>query len=167
MQYKTINLRFVKHRKEEIMNKNGKPKTTCKAKKRIYIRPSGNQGILSTGISRVMGEKLILSVVYYDTVNDLLKKKRHDKTPLTYDEEIGLGSIIKRFFNGFECENDKAVCKSDTCLFAGNPDEWVKYEGSDNLCDLVYRYTEKGQNFNPPKCDAMGRRIPGDGFCNH
>ncbi len=151
------------------MNKNEKSKTTRKAKKRIYVRRRSDQGSLSSETFRLEAEKLRLSEVdfYYDTVNDLLKKKVHDKAPLTYDEELELGSILK-LFKGFECENDEAICKSDTCRFAGIPDKWVKYQDFEHLCNLVYNYTVNGPNLDPPEGgDAMGWVWPGDGFCNH
>ena len=148
------------------MNKNEKNKTTCKAKKRIYVRQISDQGSLSSGTFRLKAEKLRFSEVnfYHDPVNDLLKKKVHDKIPLIYDEELKLGSMLK-LFKGFECENDKAVCKYGSCLFAGNPDDWVKYRKYDNLCDLVYDYIKFGSKLNPLKCDAMSISF-GNGFCN-
>ena len=140
------------------MDKNKKTKTTRKIRKKIYSRHN-DQDRLSSRTSVVD--------VYYDPANDLLKRKVHYKIPLTYDEEVELGSILK-LFKGFECENDKTVCKSDTCRFAGTPDGWVIHEDFPCLCDLVYHYTKNGPNLDPPKGgDAMGCRMPGDGFRYH
>jgi hypothetical protein len=75
-----------------------------------------------------------------------------------------LVSILKRF-KGFECENDEDLCNSSVCLYTGNPDDWVKYMRFDNLCDLIYEYTQSGSNIDPPKCDALGGAWPA-GFCN-
>lgn len=137
------------------MKKDGKSKNTCKTKKRIYVRQI------------VEKSKLLSEVDFnYDTLNDLLKKKLHERTPLSHKEELKLGLMLRRF-NGFECYYDEAICKSDTCRFAGIPDEWAQYKNYDNLCELVDDCIKYGPNLAAPKCDAMNRRWPGDGFCKH
>ena len=66
-------------------------------------------------------------------------------------------------FGGLECYKED-VCNPDTCRFARIPDDWVKYIGYDNLCDLVYDYIKYGPDLNPPNGgDAMGRRMPAMG----
>lgn len=109
---------------------------------------------------------MMLSVMdsYYDRVNELLRKFIRDDIQLTADEKSELGAIIEIFRNE-ECDDE--VCKSDTCRFTGNPEEWVKYEGHDDLCDLFGHFIKYGKNLDPPKGDALntkGRILPGHGF---
>jgi len=104
--------------------------------------------------------------IYYDTVNTILKKRIHDQITLDSEEEKELKSILN-IFKEIECYKDKEVCNPDSCRFARIADDWVKYERYVYLCDLVYDYIEYGPSLNPPNGgDAMGGRMPGDGFCN-
>ena len=103
--------------------------------------------------------------IYYDTVNTILKKLIHNRITLNSKEEKELNSMLNQF-GGLECYKED-VCNPDTCRFARIPDDWVKYIGYDNLCDLVYDYIKYGPDLNPPNGgDAMGRRMPGNGFRN-
>ena len=152
----TLEIMDFQNMKGKHMNKNSKFKTTCRARRRI-VRKISYQGSQSSRTSGLEAVKVRLSAVdfYYSPLNDLLKKKLHDKAPLTYKEELQLGSMLN-LFNGFECCYDEVICKSDTCIFAGIPEEWVRYEGFEFLCDLIYNYIDNESTLNPPGgCDIM------------
>ena len=109
---------------------------------------------------------MVLSVVdvYYDSVNTILKKLIHEKIGLDSNERKEI-KLILNIFREIDCYRDETVCDSFHCRFAGIPDKWVKYEGHEFLCDLVYDYIDNGPDLKPPKGgDAMGGRIPGSGF---
>lgn len=148
--------------------KKDKTKTTNRVKKRIYVRHD-DQDRLSSRNSQSEVKKLKVSEVdiYHYTANNILRKMFRDRVPLTLDERSRLNHIVG-IFDGLECYKDENICKPNTCGFACIPEEWVKYEGFEFLCDLVYNYIENGHTLVPPEGgDAMGCRMPGDGFCNH
>ena len=146
-----------------------------RSKKRYVVQKKGiegrscDQGSLSSRNFQFYPKTLRLSEVdhYYDTVNTLLKKRILDQNPLNPDERSELNHIID-ILEGLDCENDKKICKSDTCRFAGIPDDWVKYEGFEYLCDLVYNHIDYGPNLVPPGgCDAMCKVVDGHACANH
>jgi len=146
-----------------------------RSKKRYIVQKRGiegrsrDRGSLSSWDFQLEPKKLRLSEVdyYYDTVNTLLKKLIRDQDPLNPDERSELNHIID-VFERLDCENDENICKSDTCRFAGIPDEWVKYEGFEYLCDLVYNRIDHGPNLVPPGgCDVMYKVVDGHACGNH
>jgi len=156
------------NKEEEIMERNKKTKTTRKNKKRIYVRHN-DQDRLSSGNFRSEANKLKVSEVdiYYDTANTLLRKIFRDGIPLTPYEHLELNHIVK-IFEGLECYKDEDICNARSCRFAGIPEEWVKYEGFEFLCDLIYNYIDNDQTLIPPGvCDAMNRVYDGHACANH
>ena len=147
--------------------KKGKIKTTNKVKKRIYVR-NNVQDRLSSGDSQSEAKKLKVSKAnfYYDPANTIFRKMFRDGIPLIPDERLEL-NLIEKLFKELECYKDENICNACACRFAGIPEEWVKYEGFEFFCDLVYNYIENGGTLVPPDGgDAMGCVLPGDGFCN-
>jgi hypothetical protein len=139
------------------MDKNKKFKNTCKIKKRIYVRPINDQRNLLSGNYRSEVKKLKISEVniYYDTANTLFRKIFRDGVPLTPKEQWELNHILA-IFKGLKCYKDEDICHARACRFAGIPEEWVKYEGFEFLCDLIYNYIDNGHTLIPPGgCDAM------------
>ena len=151
------------------MNKDKKFKSERKAKKRIYIKAIKGQGSSPSDNSRLGAKKLKLSEadIYYDTANTIFRKIFRDAVPLTIDEHLALNHIVK-IFKCLECYKDEDVCNARACRFACIPEEWVKYEGFEFLCDLVYNYIDNGHTLIPPGvCDAMNRVYDGHACANH
>ena len=140
------------------MNKNKKAKATSKIKKRIYVRQN---------ISEPKKSRLSELDVHFDTVNPVLRKRIRDRITLDSIEKKELKPILNQFQKS-ECYKDEVVCNSDCCRFAGVPDDWVKNEGFEYLCDLVYNYIDNGPNLVPPGgCDAMHKVVDGHACSNH
>jgi hypothetical protein len=101
---------------------------------------------------------------YYDRISAILKKFLFDKISLDGEEKDELNSFFE-LYDEIICEND--VCRGNTCRFRGNPEDWVRYFGFLDLCDLVdhHLYGDK----RPPKGDLLSAkhlRLSGNGFGN-
>ncbi len=103
--------------------------------------------------------------VFFDEAFRLGEKLFGHSASLSADEMKTFSHILATFYkivNEDKCYLDERICKPDTCDFARNGN-WVKYNGFECLCDLLYNYVENNKKLVPPKAEYYQgrRRLPG------
>lgn len=92
---------------------------------------------------------------FFERANILLRKDLRDNEKLSVLEQTELLRQLLRICNKCSTKN-YSDCYPEECHFAGDPEEWVKYFGYDNLCDLAWNFIENDlQKVDPKKAELM------------